>query len=215
EKRPIAYFGEKLSRAASNYSTYDKELYALVRALETWQHYLWSKEFVIHTDHKSLKHLKGQNKLSRRHGKWVEFIEMFPYVIQYKQEKENMNVYGFNPLMPLDLIPLPMSEISSLDGKKKADTVKKIHEEARQYILKKNEQYADRANMGRKKVLIRGRILLKRKGMMRIAGMMMGLMDTSLEVGFVKRGLMHKILEACMFQVDQSHEQRKDKSNKL
>ncbi|PKI67563.1 hypothetical protein CRG98_012147 [Punica granatum] len=44
---------------ALNYPTHDKELYALVRALETWQHYLWPKEFVIHTDHESLKHLKG------------------------------------------------------------------------------------------------------------------------------------------------------------
>jgi hypothetical protein len=40
EKRPIAYFSEKLNEAALNYPTYDKELYALVRALETWQHYL-------------------------------------------------------------------------------------------------------------------------------------------------------------------------------
>jgi hypothetical protein len=40
EKRPIAYFSEKLNGAALNYPTYDKELYALVRALETWQHYL-------------------------------------------------------------------------------------------------------------------------------------------------------------------------------
>ncbi|PKI34308.1 hypothetical protein CRG98_045306 [Punica granatum] len=40
EKRPITYFSEKPSGAASNYSTYDKELYALVRALKTWQHYL-------------------------------------------------------------------------------------------------------------------------------------------------------------------------------
>ncbi|XP_031392264.1 uncharacterized protein LOC116204315 [Punica granatum] len=60
EKRPIAYFSEKLNGAALNYSTYDKELYALVRALETWQHYLWSKEFIIHTNHEFLKHLKGQ-----------------------------------------------------------------------------------------------------------------------------------------------------------
>uniref|UniRef100_A0A2N9J3R2 Reverse transcriptase domain-containing protein n=1 Tax=Fagus sylvatica TaxID=28930 RepID=A0A2N9J3R2_FAGSY len=40
EKQPIAYFSEKLNGAALNYQTYDKELYALVRALETWQHYL-------------------------------------------------------------------------------------------------------------------------------------------------------------------------------
>jgi hypothetical protein len=34
--------------------------------------------------------LKGQGKLSRRHAKWVEFIETFPYVIKYKQGKENI-----------------------------------------------------------------------------------------------------------------------------
>uniref|UniRef100_A0A2N9I282 CCHC-type domain-containing protein n=1 Tax=Fagus sylvatica TaxID=28930 RepID=A0A2N9I282_FAGSY len=60
DRRPIAFFSEKLSGASLKYPTYDKELYALVRALETWQHYLWPREFVIHTDHESLKHLKGQ-----------------------------------------------------------------------------------------------------------------------------------------------------------
>uniref|UniRef100_A0A2N9HVB7 Reverse transcriptase RNase H-like domain-containing protein n=1 Tax=Fagus sylvatica TaxID=28930 RepID=A0A2N9HVB7_FAGSY len=90
EKRPITYFNEKLNGAALNYPAYDEELYALVRALETWQHYLWPKEFVIHTDHESLKHLKGQGKLNRRHAQWMEFIETFPYVIKYKQGKENI-----------------------------------------------------------------------------------------------------------------------------
>ena len=90
EGRPIAYFSEKLSGAALKYPTYDKELYALVRALETWQHYLWPKEFVIHTDHESLKHLKGQHKLNKRHARWMEFVETFPYVIRYKQGKENI-----------------------------------------------------------------------------------------------------------------------------
>ena len=59
EKRPIAYFSEKLNGAALNYLTYDKELYALVRALESWKHYLWPSEFVIHMDHQLLKHLKS------------------------------------------------------------------------------------------------------------------------------------------------------------
>ena len=90
KKWPIAYFSEKLNGVVLNYPTYDKELYALVRALETWQHYLWPKEFVIHTNHESLKHLKGQGKLNRRHAKWMKFIETFPYVIKYKQGKENI-----------------------------------------------------------------------------------------------------------------------------
>jgi hypothetical protein len=47
---------------------------------------------MIHSHHESLKHLKGQGKLSRRHTKWVEFIKTFPYVIKYKQENENIVV---------------------------------------------------------------------------------------------------------------------------
>ncbi|KAF7835417.1 Transposon Ty3-G Gag-Pol polyprotein [Senna tora] len=90
EDQPIAYFSEKLSGASLNYSTYDKELYALKRTLETWQHYLWSREFIIHSDHESLKFLKSQGKLNKRHARWLEFIETFPYVIKHKKGKENV-----------------------------------------------------------------------------------------------------------------------------
>jgi hypothetical protein len=36
----VAYFSEKLHDHVLNYSTYDKELYALVHSLEMWHHYL-------------------------------------------------------------------------------------------------------------------------------------------------------------------------------
>ena len=87
---PISYYSEKLNGASLKYPTYDKEMYALVCTLETWQHYLLPKEFVMHTDHEFLKHLKGQNKLNKWHARWSEFIESFPYVIKYKQGKENV-----------------------------------------------------------------------------------------------------------------------------
>jgi hypothetical protein len=90
EGMPVAYFSEKLGGAQLNYSVYDKELYALVTVLETWQHYLWPKEFVIHSDHEALKYLKGQAKLNRQHAKWVEFIETFPYIVKYKKGKDNI-----------------------------------------------------------------------------------------------------------------------------
>jgi len=90
EGHPIAYFIEKLKGSHLNYSTYDKELYALLRTLQTWQHYLLSKEFVIHSDHESLNFLKSQGKLNKRHARWVEFLEQFPYVIKHKQGKANI-----------------------------------------------------------------------------------------------------------------------------
>jgi hypothetical protein len=92
--RPVAYFYEKLYGARLNYPAYDKELYALVRVLELWQHYWWPKEFIIHSDHEALKYLKAQSKWVWQHyrhlAKWVEFIESFPYIIKHMEGKDNV-----------------------------------------------------------------------------------------------------------------------------
>ncbi|KAL4377146.1 hypothetical protein GQ457_02G026230 [Hibiscus cannabinus] len=95
--RSVTIVGSPFQQASSyhqgaqlNYSTYDNELLTLVCDLEVWQHYLLPKEFVIHTDHKPLKWLNGQGNLSKRHARWVEFIESFPYVIKYKKGKDNI-----------------------------------------------------------------------------------------------------------------------------
>jgi hypothetical protein len=45
---------------------------------------------VTHSDHESLKHIRGQAKLNKRHAKWVEFIKTFPYIIKHKKGKENV-----------------------------------------------------------------------------------------------------------------------------
>ena len=85
----LIYFSEKLNGPTLKYTTYYKELFALVHILHVWQHYLWPREFVIHFNHENLKYVKGQSKLNHRHAKWVEFMETFSYVIKYKQGKDN------------------------------------------------------------------------------------------------------------------------------
>ncbi|RDY11662.1 hypothetical protein CR513_03652, partial [Mucuna pruriens] len=46
------------------------------------------KSFKLECDaFNSLRYLKGQHKLNKRHCKWVEFLEIFLYVIKYKQGK--------------------------------------------------------------------------------------------------------------------------------
>ena len=47
-------------------------------------------------------------------------------------------VYGFNPLTPLDLLPLLVNEHINLDGKKKAEFIKQIHEKTRQKHREEN-----------------------------------------------------------------------------
>uniref|UniRef100_A0A2N9GLL5 Reverse transcriptase n=1 Tax=Fagus sylvatica TaxID=28930 RepID=A0A2N9GLL5_FAGSY len=112
-------------------------------------------------------------------------------------------VYGFNPLTPLDLMPLPVDGRSSLDGQKKVELVKSLHERVRLQIAQKNERVAAQANKGRRRVIfepgdwvkIRGRILLRRGGMMG-----------------TKVGLALKIL--CKFQMGQLQDQEPRRSRK-
>ena len=66
-------------------------------------------------------------------------------------------VYGFYPLTPLDLSPLPMSMHVNLDNKKKAEFVKKIHEKARLNIERRTKQYAKQANRGHRHVVFEPR----------------------------------------------------------
>ncbi|GJR29277.1 transposon ty3-I gag-pol polyprotein [Tanacetum coccineum] len=86
---PIAYFNEKLNETKQRCWTYDKEFYAIVRALDQWQHYLISKEFILHSHHEALKYIQGQHKLCSRHAKWVEYLQAFNFTIQHKLGKLN------------------------------------------------------------------------------------------------------------------------------
>jgi hypothetical protein len=43
-----------------------------------------------------LKYLKGQANLNKRHAKWIEFIESFPYIIKHKKRKDNVIAYALS-----------------------------------------------------------------------------------------------------------------------
>ncbi|KAE8730445.1 ABC transporter G family member 6 [Hibiscus syriacus] len=82
--RPVAFFSEKLSGSKKNYSTYDLEFYAIVQSLKHWRHYLVQKEFILFTDHEALKYINGQHKLSRRHAKWVAYLQEFTFTLRHQ-----------------------------------------------------------------------------------------------------------------------------------
>ena len=55
DNRHVAYFSENLNDTKKNYSTYDKEFYAIIQVLKKWRHYLVPKEFVLYRNNQDLK----------------------------------------------------------------------------------------------------------------------------------------------------------------
>ena len=63
-------------------------------------------------------------------------------------------VYGFKPIAPIEILPLPLQERTSLDASKRADFVKKLHAQAKENIEKISEQHTKRVNKTRKKLIL-------------------------------------------------------------
>jgi translation initiation factor IF-1 len=61
-------------------------------------------------------------------------------------------VYGFNPRAPIDLLPLPPSEMTYFDASQRSEFILKMHEITKLNIEKMNEKYRIAASKGRKEV---------------------------------------------------------------
>ncbi|KAK1695020.1 hypothetical protein QYE76_011717 [Lolium multiflorum] len=64
-------------------------------------------------------------------------------------------VYGFKPITPLDLLPLPIHERVNMEASKRANFVRKIHVKTKELIEKKGKSNAARMNKKRKEMLFK------------------------------------------------------------
>jgi RNase H-like domain found in reverse transcriptase/Reverse transcriptase (RNA-dependent DNA polymerase) len=83
---PVAYLSKQMLPAECNYVIYDKELLAIIHALETWCHYLEGSTHPIEiwSDHKNLEYFKTSQCLNRRQARWSLFLSRFNFTITHR-----------------------------------------------------------------------------------------------------------------------------------
>ena len=69
--RPLAFTNKKLCHHHLGKSTYEKEMMAILHAVDTWRPYLLGYHFEIKNDHHSLKYFLEWRLSSPEQHKWV------------------------------------------------------------------------------------------------------------------------------------------------
>ena len=90
--RPIAYMSQALSERTRAKSVYERELMAIVLALQKWRHYLFGRHFKVQTNQKSLRHLLDQRVIGAKQQKWLMKLLGYDFEIQYSPSGENKAV---------------------------------------------------------------------------------------------------------------------------
>ena len=75
----IAYASRALTKQERKYATTKKELLSMVTFIKHFKHYLLGKEFVLRTDHNSLRWLHNFQGLEGQLARWVEQLASFQY----------------------------------------------------------------------------------------------------------------------------------------
>ncbi|GLB43461.1 putative retrotransposable element tf2 155 kda protein type 1-like [Lyophyllum shimeji] len=83
---PVAFYSKSLNAVERNYEIYDKEMLAIIRALEEWRHFLEGArhKVEIYTDHKNLEYFLTAKKLNRRQARWSLYLANFDFVLHHR-----------------------------------------------------------------------------------------------------------------------------------
>ena len=89
--RPVSYFSRHLSRTEGNYSASEREMLAIVLAVERFKQYLYGRDFVILSDHLPLKYLLTCDVPEPRLGRLLSRLSAFTFEIIYRAGDLNGN----------------------------------------------------------------------------------------------------------------------------
>jgi hypothetical protein len=82
----IAYASRMLDEAQCNYHTTEKELFAVVFALDKFKSYLLGTKFIVFTDHVALRYILKKKESKPRLIRWILLLQEFDVEIKDKKK---------------------------------------------------------------------------------------------------------------------------------
>ncbi len=95
-KRVIAYASKTLSDTQRRYCTTNKELLAVVMAIELFRYYLTGRHFTVVTDHASLTWLRNFRKPEGMVAWWIACLQPFDFTIVHRPGKHHSHADGLS-----------------------------------------------------------------------------------------------------------------------
>lgn len=94
EETVVAYASHVLTKAERKWSTYDRELWAIVWAVRHFRHYLYKQHFFIITDHKPLLGLRRipiDSDRTGRRARWALELDPFEWTVIHRKGQSHAN----------------------------------------------------------------------------------------------------------------------------
>jgi hypothetical protein len=88
---PVAFFSRPFAARHLKLAAYEQELIGLVQVVRHWCPYLWGRQFLVRTDHFSLKYLRDQrlSTLSQHQHQWISKLFGFDFTVEYRPGRLN------------------------------------------------------------------------------------------------------------------------------
>jgi hypothetical protein len=131
----ISYASKTLTRPQLNYTTMEKELLAVVFAIEKFRSYLVGAKVIVYIDHATLKYLLTKKDAKPRLIRWILLLQEFDMEIRDKKGLENSVADHLSCLQFKEAAELSINDYMSNDTLLKVSTTDPWYTNIINYIV--------------------------------------------------------------------------------
>ena len=98
KERVCAYASRCLSKSERRYCVTRKELLAVTHFVKHFKHYLYGKEFLVRTDHSSLRWLMQFKNPEGQFARWIDVLSIYNFKVQHRPGRLHANADAMSRL---------------------------------------------------------------------------------------------------------------------